>query len=152
MVLAVQLVGKSQDALSAYAFEDCIITHTSLWSAGTQLARSASSPLATGGTGICFLHFLLSSLTWPSIHHKFLLLMIHAYTFSILSLDSSLSVSLTEALLHHPVYPLHPWDPKASITTPQLPCTLTPCHCCQDSRQQMLKPRRLCSVHSSRVS
>lgn len=82
---SVQLSGKSSDALCACAFEGCIIIHISLWSAATWPAWSVSSPAATGRTGIRFLCFLLSPPTWPSLHHKFLLLMIHACTFSILS-------------------------------------------------------------------
>lgn len=91
-------------------------------SAGTQPAWSVSSPRATGGTGIRFLCFLLSSPTWPARHHKFLLLMIHACTFS----------TLTSPQIPHSPYcwgspsssfclSLPPWDPEAATTTPQHP-------------------------------
>lgn len=105
--LAVQLSGKSQDAVSACAFEDLITTHISLWLAGTQLAWSTSSPLATGRTGIRFLYFLLSSPTWPPLHHKFLLPMIHACTFCI---APSPHLGLSDALLHCP--PSSPMRPR----------------------------------------
>lgn len=145
--LAVQLSGKSQDAVSACAFEDCVTTHISLWLAGTQLAWSTSSPLATGRTGIRFLHFLLSSPTWPSLHHKFLLPMIHACTFCI---APSPHLGLSDTLLHCPSTLL---THEAQRLPPLLPSAqnVPSLHCCPDSSQQTLKPMSLrCSQwHSS---
>lgn len=120
MEVSVQLSGKSSDALCASAFEGCVITHISLWSAVTWPAWSVSShqlleELAFVFSASCFHH--------PPDHHY----TTNSYCLwfmPVLSLSYPLPKflpSLSEALLHCPsVYPLHPWDAEVSITTSQL--------------------------------